>query len=136
MFKNLLQVYTLLSCFVYTLIALINLAGSINHASFYFFPELEMHQPPSELETTERYVETRKHSEILYNELKKMPLEAIEQRRKQELATWKLEETHKVKASNLQHLIKNIPWLILSLMLLSIHVIIYKRNRHETTPNA
>jgi hypothetical protein len=131
MFKNLLQAYALLSCLIFSIITFVVLAGSINHATFYFFPELERHTPPFELETTQNYIELRKNSEILYAELKKLPLEAIEQRRKQELATWKLEETSKIKASNLQNLIKNLPWVVLSLVLLCIHVIIYKRSKHQ-----
>lgn len=154
MFKNLLQFYALLSCLGYGIIFFISTGEFIQSSIFYTFPQFSQRVKPERFETNEAFVEHEigrkkqshwqgKPEEIKEQENRQagLDVEKTKQRyqqmsqadltrlREQAAQTWERREIEDIQKSHLNKAVKEIPWMLLSLLLLILHVWVYKRSK-------
>ncbi len=128
MIKNLLQLYSLLSCLIYTILCLIFAGFLLNHSTIYFFPDLKYRSYPYHFDSNSEYLEHHKHQDEFYKELKKKSDNEIIEMRLQQQKEWEKRENKKTFSRSKEGMIYHGQWLFLSLVFLVIHWGIYKKS--------
>lgn len=123
MFKNLTRLYAGMVMLLCTIILVITTSLSISSLLTYRFPE-EMSSV-----MFERFTSTENFKNSFYDQQKQALLKLSEDELTKKMVNAKQEEIDRQKRNSISNILHFIPWFVVAVLFLLVHVIIYRRAR-------
>lgn len=124
MFKNLLQVYSLLVCLFASIMIMITSGMALNSLADFTMTEIKHYGTLLDYDDNEAYL-AREWNEQKLKELKKLPEADLTAKRLKDRVT----KVRDLKHYAVQHMIDTVPWLLVSLIFFMIHWRLYHRQK-------
>ncbi|WCR56300.1 hypothetical protein [Rickettsia asembonensis] len=121
------QIYSMVVCFVITIVLLITLSITFNAFITLFLPEYTNKEELIKYSTNEQYLKLKSYDKDLYEQLKGLPPNELEEKR----ISYKNEYIEVTKARAVSTIINCLIWIIVSLIFFIVHWKIYKNTQNN-----
>ena len=136
MFKNLLQLYSLLSCLIYAIICLISGAFLLNDVTLFAFPDLMYsYYYPSHLKTNHDFIQAHKDRHDIYEDLVKKTDKEITEMRLLEREDLRLQQKEDSARNTKRSILFKSQWFLLSLIFFGLHWRLYRKSLVKQSEN-
>lgn len=129
MFKNILQLYSLVACLISAFLCLIFTGFLLNHTTAYVFPELrKQYFHYHSLESNAKYIASQPHEEDFYKELIKKSDKEVTEIRLAEKEEFDKGNQIETRLRAIEGIIFHAQWLFLTFIFLLIHSCLYRKS--------